>query len=95
MHIHFSGVIFYWRGPSPYYFIAVPEPESRNLKGISPFVSYGWGVIPVRARIGETDFQTSLIPRRGGYLLPLKDRLREAEGLELDDEVAVQLWVDL
>ena len=93
--IEFSGRIWYWRGPAPYYFVAIPEQPSRQLKAVSKFVSYGWGVVPVHARIGETEWQTSLIPKNGGYLLPVKDSVRNVENLEIDDDVIVQLRVDI
>jgi Domain of unknown function (DUF1905) len=54
-------------------------------------VTYGWGVIPVRARIGCSEFRTSLIPKDGGYVVPLKDAVRRAEGLGEGDVVTVRL----
>ncbi|MBK7895419.1 MAG: DUF1905 domain-containing protein [Candidatus Promineifilaceae bacterium] len=93
MDIQFSGIIFQWRGPSPYFFVAVPVEESDYLKSISAAVTYGWGVIPVTAQVGETVWTTSLIPKDGRYLLPLKDKVRNAEGLQDGDEIFVQLAV--
>jgi hypothetical protein len=55
--------------------------------------TYGWGVIPVVARIGDTDFETSLFPKDGGYLLPLKDAVRKPEGIRTGDEVTVEMTV--
>ncbi|HZU85900.1 MAG TPA: DUF1905 domain-containing protein [Anaerolineaceae bacterium] len=95
MVIEFSSRIWYWRGPAPYYFVTIPEQPSRQLKAVSKFVTYGWGVIPVLARIGETEWQTSLIPKNGGYLLPVKDSVRNVENLEIDDDVTVQLRVNM
>jgi hypothetical protein len=48
-------------------------------------------VIPVGARIGETDWETSLFPRDGRYALPIKDAVRFAEELTDGDEVHVEL----
>ena len=93
MNIEFSGSIWFWRGPSPYYFVTVPEEESRGLKEISGFVTYGWGMIPVHVRIGETEWKTSLWPKDGRYIVPLKDKVRQAENLEEGDEVTVRLAV--
>lgn len=93
MNVEFNGKIIYWRGPSPFYFVAVPEPESLDIKAISGFVTYGWGVIPVNVRIGKTEFTTSLFPKNGRYLVPIKDSVRKAEGLDIDDEVTIQLKV--
>ena len=55
--------------------------------------TYGWGVIPVEARIGETDFTTSLFPKDGGYLLPLKDAVRKPAGITVGDEVTAELTI--
>jgi hypothetical protein len=93
MNIEFSGKIWFWHGPSPYYYVTVPEQQSLDLKWISGAVTYGWGVIPVRARIGQTEWKTSLFPKDGRYLVPIKDSVRKAENLELDDEVTIRLEV--
>jgi len=93
MRFGFSGAIWYWRGPSPYHFVAVPEAESVEIRAVAPIVSYGWGVIPVRVRIGATTFDTSLFPRDGRYLVPVKDVVREAEGLSRGDVVNVELAI--
>jgi hypothetical protein len=93
MIIEFSGKIIYWRGPSPFYFVSVPELESIDIKAISGFVTYGWGVIPVQVRIGGTEWKTSLFPKNDRYLVPIKDSVRKAEDLDLDDEVTIQLEV--
>jgi hypothetical protein len=91
--LEFSGEILYWRGPAPYYFVSVPGPKCVDLRAISKHVSYGWGVIPVEARIGRTVFETSLFPKNGGYLVPVKDRVRNAEGIDEGDTVTVRLKV--
>jgi hypothetical protein len=77
----FTGDIWHWRGPAPFHFITVPEDASAQLRDLSAALSYGWGVIPVRARIGDTTWTTSLFPKDGGYALPVKDAVRRAEQL--------------
>ena len=94
MQIEFTGKVIFWRGPAPYFFVAVPEGPSRDIKSISHLVTYGWGVIPVRARIGRTAFETSLFPKDGRYLLPLKVVVRKAENLAEGDEVTVRMQVN-
>ena len=91
--IEFTGEIIYWRGPSPYHFVAVPELESQDIKTISGFVTYGWGVIPVRVRIGSTEWTTSLFPKSGRYLVPIRDNIRKAENLELGSQVTLQIEI--
>jgi hypothetical protein len=93
MNIEFNGKIWYWRGPSPFYFVTVPEQQSSDLKEISTFVTYGWGMIPVTVRIGKTEWKTSLFPKDGRYIVPLKDHVRKAESLDEGDEVTIQLEV--
>lgn len=73
----FEAEIVHWRGPSPYYFAPVPQVVADKIAAVASSVSYGWGVIPVEARIGDVVFTTSLIPRNGTYLLPLKDAARQ------------------
>ncbi len=93
MEIEFSGKIFYWRGPAPYLFVLVPEKHSREIKTISGLVTYGWGVIPVHVKIGKTEFTTSLFPKDGHYLVPIKVAVQKAEHLDEGDTVTIQLEV--
>jgi len=94
LSLEFSGEITYWRGPSPFHFIAVPADDCREIRAISSLVTYGWGVIPVTARIGETQWTTALFPKNGGYLVPVKDVVRRAEGLALGDAPTVALTIE-
>ena len=91
MDLTFSGELWYWRGPAPWYFVTVPEAESRDLRAVSAAVSYGWGMIPVTARIGATGWETSLFPKDGLYVVPVKAAVRRAEGLDEGDAVTVRL----
>lgn len=93
MELEFSGELWFWKGPAPWHFVTVPDAECGVLAEVSASVSYGWGVIPVAARIGDTEWSTSLFPKAGGYIVPVKARVRKAEGLELGDVVAVRLTV--
>ncbi len=93
MDLTFSGDVWHWRGPSPYHFVTVPDEESQDLHAVAAAVSYGWGVIPVRARIGATEWETSLFPKGDGYVVPVKDAVRRAEGLDRGDTVTVRLTV--
>lgn len=95
MDFLFVGRVIEWRGPAPYYFVAVPEEQYADIREVSAIPSYGWGVIPVTARIGGVAFTTSLIPKNGGYLLPLKDAVRKPEGFSAGDDVTVKLTVRL
>lgn len=93
MNLEFTGPIWFWRGPAPYYFVTIPQEESLKIKAISGSVTYGWGVIPVKVRIGETEWTTSLFPKNGLYIVPIRTNVREAENLDVGDEVAIWLEV--
>lgn len=90
MDFQVTGPVFSWRGPAPYHFVEVPDQQSADIEAVAASVSYGWGVIPVDARVGGTSFTTSLFPKSGLYLVPLKDRVRKAEGIALGDVVTVR-----
>jgi hypothetical protein len=94
MEIQFSGKIFIWKGPAPWFFVTVPEKESRDLQAISGIVTYGWGVIPVHVQIGDTEWNTSLFPKDGLYIVPIKASVRKAENLAEGDMVTVRLGVE-
>ena len=91
MQFAFTGPVVEWRGPSPYFYVSVPADVSADIAALAASVSYGWGAVPVEARVGGTTFTTSLFPKDGRYLLPLKDAVRRPEGLDVDDDVAVEL----
>ena len=93
MDREFSAAVFEWRGPAPYYWLAVPEDGCDFVRGEAAEASYGWGAIPVRARIGATEWETSLLPRNGGYLLPVKNVVREREQIGDGDTVTVGMSV--
>jgi hypothetical protein len=93
MEIEFNGKIWFWRGPAPWHFVTVPEEQSRDLKAVSGVVTYGWGMIPVHARIGGTEWRTSLWPKDGRYIVPIKASVQKAEKLGIGDEVTVRLEV--
>jgi Domain of unknown function (DUF1905) len=95
MNFEFSGKIWYWRGPSPFFFVTIPTEQSSNIKAISGLVTYGWGVIPVYVRIGKTEFTTSLFPKDGNYIVPIKAIVRKAEKLDEGDTVAIELEIRL
>ena len=95
MDLKFSAEVWEWRGPAPYHFVTVPEAESAELEAMAAVVTYGWGMIPVEVRIGSTTWTTSLFPKDGGYVVPLKDKVRKAEQIGVADTVTLRLTVDI
>jgi Domain of unknown function (DUF1905) len=89
----FTGQLIEWRGPSPYYFVPVPDEEAADIREVAAMATYGWGVIPVDVRVGDITFSTSLFPKDGGYLMPLKDAVRKPQRLAAGDDVTVEMTV--
>ncbi len=92
MELEFAGELWFWRGPAPWHFVTVPDEQCAAIEAVAAQVSYGWGMIPGDAVIGETRWYTALWPKDGGYILPLKSAVRRAEGLELGDHVTAR-WI--
>ena len=86
-----TGPVLYWRGPSPHHFVPVPDDESTLIRELASALTYGWGMIPVAARVGDTDFTTSLYPKDGRYLIPLRSEVRAVEDIAVDDVVRVSI----
>lgn len=86
----FRGEVFEWRGPAPFYFVAMSAGDSAELKEEARSLIY-WGQVPVHVVIGGTEFDTALFPKDGRYLVPLKDVVRKAEGIAEGDVVSVAL----
>jgi hypothetical protein len=91
--LELSGEMIWWKGPSPWHFVVVPDPQSAEIEAVSRMATYGWGCIPVTCRIGETVFTTSLFPREGDYLVPIKTAVRRKEGIELGDTVSLEVSI--
>jgi len=87
------GEVVEWRGPAPYHFVVIAGVDAESLRGAAPVATYGWGMIPVRCTVGATGFTTSLWQRKRTYWLPLKDAVRESEGIRLGDTVDVAFSV--
>lgn len=91
--IAFGAQVIEWRGPSPFYFAAVPEALVGEVRYGAKMASYGWGVVPVEAEANGVPFRTSLFPKEGGYVVPLKEAVRREAGVILGDAVKVRIRV--
>jgi len=91
MNFTFSAEMIEWRGPAPFYYLPIPKGICEEIKASAKLLSYGWGVIPVTATIGKTTFTTSLFPKEGIYLLPVKNAVRIPEGLKMEQKIKVKL----
>lgn len=91
--IAFVAEIIEWRGPAPFLFARIPDDHVGEILHAALSASYGWGVVPVAAKVGESEFTTSLFPRDGTYLLPIKVAVQRSEAVGLGDRVRVTIQV--
>lgn len=95
MRVEFDGEVFRWeaREDSAWFFTSLPEELSEAIREV-PRPSRGFGSVRVIARIGGTQWRTSIFPSSDGtYVLPLKKAVRDAEGLVDGGPVCVALEV--
>ena len=89
----FSAELFEWRGPAPFFWLSLPDESCDYVRDEAAEATYGWGAIPVTVRIGRTEWETSLLPRDGGYVLPVKKDVRLREKSGEGDVVTVEMSV--
>ena len=95
MIVEFDADVFLWDARTEsWFFAALPEDLSAQIREI-PRPARGFGSVRVQARIGGSDWRTSIFPdsARGAYVLPLKKAVRDAEGIVDGGVVAVRLEV--
>jgi hypothetical protein len=94
LQLKFQATVIHWRGPSPFFFVAIPPEHAADIRQAAKLVSYGWGVIPVAAEIGGVAFTTSLFPRDETYLLPIKVAVRRKRNITVGDTIDVEMTIE-
>ena len=93
MDATFGAELFEWRGPAPFHWLSLPPDVCDYVQSQAAAATYGWGAIPVCVRIGGTRWETSLLPRDGGYVLPVRKDVRTRERFGEGDTVTVAMSV--
>jgi hypothetical protein len=93
VEFRFETRVIHWRGPSPYFFAPVPPEHVEELRRVARAVTYGWGMIPVEASIGDVVFTTSLFPKDETYLLPIKDVVRRKANVTAGDLISIRMSI--
>ena len=91
--VSFETEVIYWRGPSPFFYAPLPASVATEVGHVARQVSYGWGMIPVEAKINGVRFTTALFPKNETYYLPLKTTVRGQAGVTAGDVIAVEMRV--
>ena len=89
----FKTKVIEWRGPAPFFYAPVPAAQADDVRALAKVASYGWGCVPVEAKIGGVTFTTALFPKDGTYLLPLKVAVRRKIDVTAGDTVAVAMTI--
>ena len=93
MEVELTGEVWFWRGPAPFHFVTVPDEDCESIRDIAAAVSYGWGMVPVTVRLGKTEWTTSLWPKDGGYIVPIKKKVQDAEAAVVGKRVTLTLRI--
>ena len=95
MDLRFTGEVWEWRGPAPFQFVTVPDDLADAIGDVASLVTYGWGMIPVTLTVGGTTVTTSLWPKDGAYVVPIKKRVQDAEAVAIGDRIELVLHLEV
>ncbi len=85
-----EGVIWKYAGPAGWYFVNLGQEDSALIKWVEGKKKVGWGYVCVKARIGGTQWETTLFPTKAGhYMIAIKAVVRKKEGLKEGDTVRI------
>ncbi len=91
----FTASMWLWTTPkASWHFVTLPKDQSEQIKFFaSDTTKRGWGSVRVEARIGGTNWKTSIFPSKeiDAYILPIKSAVRDAESMKLDTEYSIHL----
>jgi hypothetical protein len=100
----FKSKVFVWQSgftdkedKRAWRFARLPEKISAEIKEMQTRkLRRGWGAVYAEAKIGKTEWTTSIFPDRHSntYLLPLKKQVRYEENLYdgIDMSVSMKIW---
>ena len=92
--IVFTSLLWIWKAQAAgrWYFVTVPDEQSAEIRAQAFASPRGFGSVRVEAAIGDVVWRTSVFPLNGGgYILPIKAKVRRDAGISAGDEVTVRL----
>jgi hypothetical protein len=80
-----------------WHFVTLPVEFSEGIKTLRGPTSRGWGSVRVKARLGASEWRTSIFPesKSGAFLLPIKAEIRRREGVAAGDTVALVVELEM
>lgn len=87
--------VWRWKEDAGWHFATVPKAQSAQIRSKATGAKRGWGSVPVKIRIGDTEWETSLFPqgKTGTYLFAIKAGVRKAEGIEEGKVVTAEITI--
>lgn len=83
------GKVWKYPGAGGWHFIYIDKKISNELKK-KKLRKVGLGYIPVKVKLGKTEWNTTLFPsKEGPYLLSIKADVRKREGILEGDSVEI------
>jgi len=92
----FTSEVWLWQAEkAAWHFVALPSEMSEDIKAFTKHLARGFKSVKVEARIGKTNWKTSIFPskERGAYILPIKKSVRVAEDIGVNSVVSVSLTI--
>ena len=87
----FAAEVWIAPGDGAWHFLTVPEEPSEVIR-LESGPRVGFGSVKVRVTVGASTWSTSVFPNtHDTYVLPLKRKIRDAEGILAGDVIAVTL----
>lgn len=85
----FEAKVWSWSGQGAWWFVNVPDSVSTGIRE-----KYGKGMIKINIKVGKSKYESSLFPHKNtkgsfGYLISIKKKIREIEGIYENDIVKV------
>lgn len=93
----FRGTLWRYSGDAAWHFVTLPAETSAQLRALSQGIRNAFGSLRVIARIGATQWRTSVFAdtEAGAFLLPVKAEVRRKERLGDGDLIEVSVEIDL
>ena len=94
-YFEFTAKLWLYSGEGAWYFVTLPQNIAEIVQETRSATRSGFGSVKVKARIGNTDWQTSIFPdkKTDSYLLPIKKEIRIRNSLDVNDDVKVKLSI--
>jgi hypothetical protein len=91
----FDAELWVWeaRRDDSWVFVTLPDDVSAEIRDRTGGIRRGFGSVRVSVAVGRTTWRTSVFPdsASGCYVLPLKQAVRRAEGLDAGDVATVSV----